>query len=213
MMPLVMANDKFERDLWHRGVEYVAGVDEVGRGCLAGPVWAGCVVFAPNTRIPDKVRIDDSKKLSPKVRELSCEWIKRTALGWGVGSASVATINRVGIVKATRIAIRRAIVNTRQSGTPIYYLLLDAFYVPFVVGVRVRKQKAIIGGDGKSISIAAASIVAKVERDNYMVQLADRYPHYGWEVNKGYGTPHHISAIKRYGLTRHHRKLFVRRLG
>lgn len=208
-----MATDKFERALWRRGVEYVAGVDEVGRGCLAGSVWAGCVVFARNTKIPSGITIDDSKKLSPKVRQLSCEWIKHAALGWGVGSASVATINRVGIVKATRIAIRRAIVNARQSGTPIHYLLLDAFYVPFVVDVRVRKQKAIIGGDGKSISIAAASIVAKVERDNYMAQLANKYPAYGWEINKGYGTQQHIRAIKHHGLTRHHRKLFVRRIG
>lgn len=202
-----------EKKLWRKGFKVVAGVDEVGRGSFAGPVVTGAVVFRPDSRVreylSEQIRIDDSKRLTPKQREKACAWIKENALSWGVGEASVSQINRLGIVKATQIAFRKAIPKSR-----IDFLLIDAFYVPYVKGLRRKNQLAIIHGDAKSVSIAAASIVAKVYRDKLMTDLSKRteYRKYRWSENKGYGTLAHRNAIKKHGLTRLHRKDFVRKL-
>jgi ribonuclease HII len=202
----------YEKQIWRRGYRCIAGIDEVGRGCFAGPVVAGAVIFGKNQiqnpndkiqkgngrRIPGSSRglsaarhdvvINDSKKLTKIQREIASEWIKENCLAWGVGEASASTINQVGIVKATEIAFRKAIVaanlkldarSVRREGTSkknlasrvshpvshIDFLLIDAFYIPQVKGLRRKNQMAIVKGDSKSISIAAASILAKVYRD------------------------------------------------
>jgi ribonuclease HII len=197
----------YENRLRRHGYKLIAGVDEVGRGSFAGPVVAGCVVFN-KIFIPDGIIINDSKKLSPKRREIADKWIRKNALAFGIGQASVGQINHLGIKKASEIAFRKAIVNCKSS---IDYLLIDAFYIPYVKGLRRRNQKPIIKGDTKSISIAAASIIAKVYRDNLMLNLGKKpkFRKYKWGKNKGYGTLEHRKAIKKHGPTRYHRKQFV----
>lgn len=206
-------NYTFEKKFWKRGYHLVAGLDEVGRGSFAGPVVAGCVVFAKETKIPKDIVIDDSKKLKPRSREKAAEWIKENGLCFGTGEVSVSVINRVGVSKATQMAFRRAIGNaSRRLNRRVEFLLIDAFYVPYVKGLPTRaKQLAIINGDEKSLSIAAASIIAKVYRDKIMRSAArrPRYKRYSWGKNKGYGTKEHQGAIKKYGITRYHRKIFV----
>lgn len=219
----------FERKLWESDYKVVAGIDEVGRGSFAGPVVAGCVVFSPVTGhrspVTNEVIINDSKKLTLLQRDNADKWIRQNALAWGIGQASVAEINKLGIVKATEKAFRRAIeaantkledrrFQTSNISHHISFLLVDAFYIPYVTGLRRRNQRAIIKGDTKSISIAAASIVAKVYRDKVMTSLSkkSKFKKYGWEQNKGYGTTKHRQAIKRHGITRLHRRQFVRGL-
>jgi len=228
-----LPNFKYERMIWKRGYKFVAGCDEVGRGCLAGPVIAACCVFNPHnpstiTHLP--VRIDDSKKLSAKLRELADSWIKENSLTWGVGKGTVAEINKYGLSKATNSAFRRAMTDANnRMNVRIDYLLIDAFYIPYIRQLRVGKrngilerrnpkivdsrsrQLAIVNGDEKSISIAAASIIAKVYRDNMMVRLSQqtKYKKYGWDKNKGYGTKEHQKALRKYGVTKLHRSLFV----
>jgi len=196
----------FESKAHKKGYSVVAGVDEVGRGSFAGPVVAGAVVF--KDEVLPRIVINDSKKLSPKKRELSSFWIKRNALAYGIGKASVGEINKFGIKKATETAFRRAIKNCNKR---IDYLLIDAFYIPYVRGLRRKNQMPIIKGDAKSLSIAAASIVAKVYRDKLMTNLSKKpkYRKYHWDINKGYGTKIHREAIKKYGLTKLHREKFV----
>jgi ribonuclease HII len=212
----------FEKNISERGYKLIAGIDEVGRGSFAGPVVTGCVVFdlanwvlplgspkafPPASRHPSII-IDDSKKLSSKQREVADIWIRKNAIGFGIGSASVAQINKFGIKKATEIAFRKAIKNCQVQ---IDYLLIDAFYIPYVKGLRRKNQKAIIKGDSLSVSIAAASIVAKVFRDQLMTNLGKKpaFEKYKWHQNKGYGTKVHRESIRKYGITKHHRKQFV----
>lgn len=227
----------FENKLWKNGLNFAAGCDEVGRGCFAGPVVAGVCVFSKNTISTMKglplqgIRINDSKKLTAFQREKANSWIKKNCLAWGIGVGSVAEINKRGIVKATNSAFRRAISDASgRLRCRIEYLLIDAFYIPYVRGMfmpskseklKNRKikepnkykfcgnQLAIVNGDQKSISIAAASIIAKVYRDNIMKVLSDKYNKYGWDKNKGYGTKAHQGAIINFGMTKHHRKTFV----
>ncbi len=219
-------NFRYEKKLWKR-FTYVAGVDEVGRGSFAGPVVAGCVVFARHSQVPKSVRIDDSKKITPRQREKGAKWIKENAISWGIGEAPTTLINRIGMAKATKIAFRRAISNARKRlGQKIDFLLADAFFISFVPGLPTKRRKdgkgrfrknpkgrqiAIIDGDQKSVSIAAASIITKVYRDKLMLRLSKnpKFKKYGWGRNKGYGTKEHQLAIKKYGMTRYHRKDFV----
>ncbi len=207
---MTLPDFSFEKKLHKKGYRVIAGIDEVGRGCFAGPVVAGCVVFFPDPKfgIPDSVLINDSKKLSAKRREIADKWIRKNAFAFGIGQTSVARINKMGIKKASEIAFREAIKNCRVQ---INYLLIDAFYIPYVRGLRRKNQKPITKGDTKSVSIAAASIIAKVYRDRLMLELSKKpkFRKYKWDRNKGYGTLEHGRAIKKYGLTRQHRKTFV----
>lgn len=218
-------NFSFEKRLWRKGFRVIAGVDEVGRGSFAGPVVAGCVSFLKDIKIPVKITINDSKKLKPRQREKAEKWIKENTL-WGTGEVSASVINRVGMAKATQMAFRKAVANAAKGNkNSIDFLLIDAFFVPYVRGLPMARkaarkrrvvdaksrQQAIVNGDEKSLSIAAASIIAKVERDRIMRSIGrkPRYKRYRWGKNKGYGTKEHQKAIKKYGVTRYHRKSFV----
>jgi ribonuclease HII len=223
---MALPDFSFEKKLAKKGCQFIGGVDEVGRGCFAGPLVAGCVVFLPlgsskpfgvlprrspaashPFAVSEGVVINDSKKLTSKQRERADSWIRENSMGFGIGRASVAQINRLGIKKASEIAFRKAI----KAAGRVDYLLIDAFYIPYVRGLRRKNQKPIIKGDTKSVSIAAASIIAKVYRDKLMQDLGRRpkYQKYGWERNKGYGTREHRAAIKKYGATRQHRKQWI----
>lgn len=187
-----------ERELWARGYTYVAGVDEAGRGPLAGPVLAAAVIMPPDARIPG---VDDSKRLSAAVRVELAERIRERAVAIGIGAASAREIDRINILRATHLAIRRAV--TRLSPAP-EHILVD--------GLPVRGLEAghtaIVDGDRLVHAIACASILAKVTRDRLMERLARRYPEYGWERNAGYGTREHRAALDRLGPTPHHRRSF-----
>jgi len=208
-----MPNLDYEIEVWQKGYEIVAGVDEVGRGCFAGPVVAGCVAFrqipSSKSQATNGIRIDDSKKLTARQREMADSWIRENAISFGIGEASVSQINKFGIKKATEIAMRRAIV---KCNLKVDYLLIDAFYIPHVSGLGRKSQMAIVKGDTKSVSIAAASIIAKVYRDEKMIQNSRIPEHqmYGWEKNKGYGTKKHRMAIQQYGISNLHRTQFVK---
>ena len=191
-----------ERSLHRRGYEYVAGLDEVGRGCLAGPAAAGAVILPRNPGRKLFALVRDSKQLSAAQREEACELIAKSALSYAVGWATPAEIDWIGIAGSVRRAMRRALRKLRPQAS---YLLIDAIPLPSP-GL---PQKSIIRGDSKSLSIAAASIVAKVERDRYMVSLAKRYPSYGFESHKGYGTRRHMDAIAELGPSHAHRMSFA----
>ncbi len=204
---------KFENEYWEKGHKVIGGIDEVGRGALAGPVFAGCVIFSSGFVFSGAEGdiINDSKVLTQKQREVASIWIKENSLSWGIGSASVAEINKFGIVKATEKAFRRAI---KDSNTKLDFLLIDAFYVPNIKNLRRERQLAIVKGDSLSVSIAAASIIAKVARDSLMTKLSlnPKYKKYLWHKNKGYGTLEHRNAIKNEGKTRLHRVSFLLKL-
>ena len=219
---------RIEKILWKRKYRFIAGADEVGRGSFAGPVVAGCVVFSEETIIPQSISVNDSKKVSPGKREAANFWIKENSLAWGIGESPASLINRIGMAKATKRAFRKAISEARKRlGKPIDYLLIDAFFIPYVSELPARRRKdtrgrfrknpkgrqmAIVDGDEKSLTIAAASIIAKVYRDRLMASLSKKpnLKKYGWGTNKGYGTKQHQRALKKYGLTRYHRKEFVK---
>ncbi len=194
----------------------VIGVDEVGRGALAGPVVAGATAIITNNPINQlpvefwlELGIDDSKRLTPKKREELAKIIKENAF-WGIGEVSATYINSHGIVKATEKAMRLAIKYLRAKVKEKQcFVLIDAFQLKHVAGVGLKRQKGIIKGDQKSISIAAASIIAKVYRDNLMIRLHKKHPSYGWHNNKGYGTKEHLKSIKDFGAHKIHRKDFL----
>lgn len=209
----------FEKKLWKKGIKYVVGMDEVGRGCFAGSVVVGCVCFSKGIIIPKDIYINDSKKVTKKRREIASVWIKENVETWGMGEASVSEINRLGMGKATKVAFRRAVGNAnKRLHKRIQYLLIDAFYIPYLRGFPIYKnsskkgyQMPIVNGDEKSISIAAASIIAKVYRDEIMERIGNRkiYKKYDWINNKGYATKKHQKAILRYGTVKHHRRQFI----
>ena len=188
-----------ERELWTQGFERIAGVDEVGVGPLAGPVVAGAVVFPCDARIRG---VDDSKKLSSAARARLAEEIRARALAVSVGVVEVADIDRLNIYHAALEAMRRAVIGL---GAVPDHLLVDARRVP---GVRLP-QLALVKGDARSFSIAAASIVAKVARDAMMVELDAIYPQYGFADHKGYGTRVHLDALERYGPCPAHRRSYA----
>ncbi len=196
-----------ERRLWRQGFLRVAGVDEVGRGPLAGPVVAAAVVFPPRFRAGSLPGLRDSKQLTAAARERLAPRIRRLATGVGVGSASVAEIDAMGIVPATVAAMNRAI---RQIGDGADHLLVDAL----VLECDGLPCRAIVHGDALCCSIAAASIVAKAARDGLMEELDALHPGYGFARHKGYGTAEHLAALDRLGPTPVHRGSFapVRRL-
>ncbi|MCM1441290.1 MAG: ribonuclease HII [Roseburia sp.] len=180
--------------------QYICGIDEVGRGPLAGPVVAGAVILPKGCRI---LYINDSKKLSEKKREELFEVISREAISIGIGMASPEMIDEINILQATYEAMRMAI--SRLAVLPDI-LLNDAVTIPLVE----IEQVPIIKGDAKSLTIGAASIMAKVTRDRMMVEYDSIYPEYGFARNKGYGTKEHIAALKEYGPSPIHRQTFIK---
>jgi ribonuclease HII len=187
-----------ELDLMARGMTCVAGVDEVGRGPLAGPVTAAAVVLDP-LQIPEG--LDDSKKLGAARRAHLAATLRGCA-AVSVAHASVEEIDLLNILQASLLAMERAVAGL---GVPPAWVLIDGRQIP--ASLRSRATP-VIGGDGLSLSIAAASIVAKEARDRLMVDLAQQHPGYGWETNMGYGTKSHISALQNLGPTPHHRRSF-----
>lgn len=172
----------------------------MGRGCFAGPVVVGAVIFSPTGKIPEGIR--DSKLLKPRQREKLSEEIKKTAFCWSIAEIGVYYINRVGIGKATQMAFRKAVKNLEQNPD---YVLIDAFYIRHF---NRKRQSPVKDGDKICVSISAASIIAKVYRDKLMRKLHLKYPNYGFAKHKGYGTKAHQGAIGKFGLTRIHRKSF-----
>jgi ribonuclease HII len=186
-----------EDDARRKGAKFVAGVDEAGRGPWAGPVVAAAVIF--RERVPEG--LDDSKKLTAPVRERLCAEILECA-HVGIGVAPVERIDRDNILQATLWAMVRAV---EGLGVAPCHALVDGNRLPTLA----CRATALVGGDGRSLSIAAASIVAKATRDRMMTELADEHPGFGWERNMGYGTPEHGAAIARLGITIHHRRSFA----
>lgn len=194
------AINAFENEGYEKGYLCIGGIDEAGRGPLAGPVVAAVVVFKPNTKIEG---INDSKKLSEAKREELFDIIKEQALDYGIGIVNNEEIDEFNILNATYMAMKKAL-NCLEK-TPDY-LLIDAATIP---GIDTT-QKPIIKGDSKSISIAAASILAKVTRDNIMYHYEDVYSGYGFKSHKGYGTKEHYEAIEKQGICPIHRKSFLK---
>ena len=185
----------------------VAGIDEAGRGPWVGPVVAGCVIFVNRDIHPFLLEnLNDSKKISKKKREklyeLLLEEKEKGNIFAGVGQASAEEIDELNILNATFLAMNRALENSK--GKPVF-VLVDGNKVPKGLAV---DGKAVVKGDAKSYSISAASIMAKVYRDKLMEEMAKEYPNYGFENNAGYGTKEHIEALKKYGVTPHHRKSY-----
>ena len=189
---------RYERE--YAGLGPICGVDEAGRGPLAGPVAAGAVILPADVRI---LRLNDSKKLSPKVRDELFDEIKEKAIAWNVAVVSPVRIDEINILQATYGAMREAIAGL---STVPGVLLNDAVSIP---GISIR-QVPIIKGDAKSLSIAAASILAKVTRDRMMEEYGRVYPEYGFEKHKGYGTAAHMDAIRRLGPCPIHRRTFLK---
>ncbi len=193
---LMLPNLDYE--LEHTGL--VAGVDEAGRAPLAGPVTAAAVILDLNN-IPEG--INDSKKLSEKKRDYLAEQIKATAIAYAICECNLQEIEELNILHASMLAMQRCV--EQLSPQPIH-ALIDGNRLPKLLPCPATP---IIKGDAKSLSIAAASILAKTSRDHLMKQLAEQYPHYGWERNAGYPTPQHIAALDTHGITPHHRRSFA----
>ena len=199
-----------EIELMDKGYSLIAGVDEVGRGPLAGPVVAAACIF---DRDVDIVGIDDSKKLSEKKREQLLDEIKDKALAYGIGEASCEVIDEINILEATKLAMRKAIEEAdlmlaSKGRDKIQIVIFDAIKINDLD----KEQMSVIKGDQTYFSIAAASILAKVTRDNLMKEYDKAYPEYGFASNKGYGTKAHYEGIKKAGITEIHRKSFLKNL-
>ena len=192
----------YENQLREKGYRYIAGLDEAGRGPLAGPVVAGAVILPPDTElvIPG---VDDSKKLSGLRRGKLLEEIKEKAIAWAVGIVDVETIDQINILQATKKAMKQAVEGLQTSPE---ILLIDAVELAQVS----LPQQPLIHGDALSVSIAAASIVAKETRDALMIALDSLYPEYGFASNKGYGSAQHIAALRKYGPCPIHRRTFIK---
>ena len=176
----------------------IAGVDEVGRGSLIGPVYAAAVILKKNL---DKKKLKDSKKLTKKNREILEKYIKKNS-HWSIGSASLKEIEKLNILNASLLAMKRAIKKLKKK--PIQ-VLIDGNKVPKIKNYNL---KYVIKGDEKIPEISAASIIAKVSRDRLITKMSKKYIRYSWNKNAGYGTKDHLSAIKKFGITKHHRKTF-----
>ena len=198
----------YERELRAAGKRYIAGVDEVGRGPLAGPVVAACVVLPEDF---DVLGVDDSKKLSEKKREQLYDAILSEALAYGIGMQDNASIDEINILEATKEAMRCAILEAERAlraktGCGIDHILIDALTLREIA----IPQTGIIKGDSASLSIAAASILAKVTRDRMMVEYDSIYPGYAFAKNKGYGTKAHYEGLQAQGMTPIHRRSFLK---
>lgn len=193
---------EMENELLDRGVAPLCGVDEAGRGPLAGPVCAAAVMLPRNLVIPG---LNDSKKLSPKKRDALYDAILAQAVSYGIAFATVEEIEKWNILGATFLAMNRAI---EQLSEPPALALIDGNRNS---GIQVNSQ-CVVGGDGKCAEIAAASILAKVTRDRYMLQMAEQYPQYGFAQHKGYGTAAHYAALREYGPCPIHRPSFLKKM-
>lgn len=193
-------NYQYERELKNNNIHIIAGVDEVGRGPLVGPVVTACVVLKDNFNLPG---LTDSKKLSEKKREYFFEEIKKQSLAIGIGIKDEKIIDEVNIYEATKLAMYEAIEKANNQ-IKIDHVLIDAMKLEDLP----IPSTSIIKGDLKSISIAAASVIAKVTRDKMMDELDKKYPMYNFKKNKGYPTKEHQEAIKKYGIIPEHRKTF-----
>lgn len=216
---------KYENELWARGIKYIAGVDEVGRGPLAGPVVAAAVVLPQDFAV---IGVDDSKKLSEKKREELFALIQENALAIGIGMRDNIRIDEINILEATKEAMADAIAEAQRAlavraaesegnapaaeaqhtEAKIGHVLFDAMKIDSVH----IEQTSLIKGDSKSVSIAAASIIAKVTRDRMMIEYARQYPDYAFESNKGYGTKAHYEGISRAGICPIHRRTFLKNI-
>ena len=187
-----MDNWKYEKELLNDGIKIIGGVDEVGRGPLVGPVVAACVVLPLDFKLDG---LTDSKKISEKKREEYYEYIINNCVAYGIGECSPKEIDELNILEATKVAMKRAIDKVNKQ-IKIDYLLIDGnmkFDFEY-------KYKSIVKGDYYSISISAASVIAKVYRDRMLIELDKKYPMYGYKSHKGYPTKKHLEAIKKYGL-------------
>jgi ribonuclease HII len=197
-VPKVSARRNIENSLHRYGFVAVAGVDEVGRGCLAGPVMAGAVILHPDRRIDG---LADSKACTVQQRDRLYDEICRKCVSWAVVSVETDEIDRINIHQATLQAMRRAVLSLAPLPDAV---LVDAFRIPSLP----MAQRGVIGGDRRSSAIAAASIVAKVTRDRLMQVLHDADPRYGFDRHKGYATADHLSAVARFGYSPQHRRSF-----
>ena len=192
---------EFEQKYLDAGYKLVCGVDEAGRGPLAGPVCAAAVILPPNMDIPG---LNDSKKLSDKKRRELFPVICEKAIAYGIAFATHEEIDEINILQATYLAMERAVAQLEPKAD---FALIDGnrakdFGIPL---------ETIVGGDGRSASIAAASVLAKVTRDNYMLKMAEEYPEYGFEIHKGYGTKAHYAALTQFGPCPIHRTTFLKK--
>ncbi len=201
MKPIPL-NLEVEHLIWQENIQYIAGVDESGRGPLAGPVVAAAVIFKPYFHIEG---VDDSKKLSAKQREEFYDLIVDQAVTYGIGIVDTEDINRLNIRQATFLAMRKALGSLSVNPQ---YLLIDGDELPD----KLYPQEALISGDSRSFTIAAASILAKVSRDRLMVGYHQDYPNYGFDRHKGYGTAFHREMLKKHGPCPLHRKVFIRKI-
>lgn len=200
---------QFEQEICGETCRFIAGVDEVGRGPLAGPVVAAAVVLPRDFQVPG---IDDSKKLTEKKREALFPIIKEEALAWGIGMADHKRIDEINILQATKEAMVQAVDGAaamlkESYQQKIQHILFDAMTIDSIS----VPQTSIIKGDSKSLSIAAASVLAKVTRDRMMVEMAERYPGYAFEKNKGYGTKAHYEGLREQGSCPIHRESFLKK--
>jgi ribonuclease HII len=189
---------RFENKLWDEGYQRVMGLDEVGRGCLSGPVVAAGVIFKKGTFIKE---IRDSKSLSLDERIELSKKIKAKAVYWTIKWCGPEEIDELNILWASIKAMQKC---AEADGANPVYLLVDGNRY----GASIHPHTCIVGGDDKSMTIAAASIIAKVYRDEWMIKLHDDYPNYGWDTNVGYPTQKHFNGLKEYGITEYHRRSF-----
>ena len=194
----------YENEALSKGYDIICGVDEAGRGPLAGPVYAAAVIL-PKGHIIEGV--NDSKKLSEKKRDMLYDKIIEECVCWSIGTASEKEIDKINILQATYLAMRRAVEGLSQK--PDIALVDGNRVPPLDDNIAVE---TIVKGDGKSASIAAASILAKVSRDRYMLEMAEKYPQYQFEKHKGYGTKLHYEMLEKYGVSDIHRKSFLKRV-
>lgn len=199
--PVLLTMEK-EAELRVKGFTAVCGIDEAGRGPLAGPVVAAAVILPEGIELPG---VNDSKKITEKKREVLFDFVKEHALAYGIGQASEQEIDEINILQATFLAMRRAV---EALDVPADFALVDGNRIQ---GLDIPAE-TVIGGDGKVLSIAAASILAKVTRDRYMREMAQTYPEYGFEKHKGYGTKAHYAAIEQYGICPLHRRTFLKKI-
>lgn len=193
----------FEENAISKGFKTICGIDEAGRGPLAGPVYAAAVILPLGLEITG---LNDSKKLSEKKREELFDVICEKAVDFSIGIADEKEIDEINILNATFLAMKRAVGGLKIKPD---YALIDGNRYPRIGGVT---EETIVKGDGKSMSVAAASILAKVSRDRYMLEIAEKYPQYCFEKHKGYGTKLHYEMLEKYGISPVHRKSFLKKL-